>query len=445
MLLSLSRRATASWPSVSQASRRVRRSHLKNGRSLVTLAIETSCDDTSVAVAEAPTELSSVKVLFHEKITANNDAFRGIHPLVALHSHQTSLAPLIQTALQTCPKPNLVAATRGPGMRSNLSVGLDTAKGLALAWNVPFIGIHHMQAHALTPRLVSALRDKRHESHILAPRFPFLTVLASGGHTMLMHSTGLVDHSILAETQDIALGDCLDKAARAILPSDALTSPFGKALEAFAFPNGDADYKYEPPARREDELQAHQTRWEWSLRPPLAESKGGLKSSRRMVFSFAGLLTSVERIMRRTTAFDPGSDRGTMTSGVSLEERRDLARELLRVAFEHLASRIFIHLATVDATQIETLVISGGVASNSFLRHVLRSILDARGFTHIQLACPPVSLCTDNALMIAWTAMEMWHAGYHSSLSIEPIRKWSMDASATDGGILGAGGWVQNR
>lgn len=132
-----------------RASRSLRLLHVKRHtpaatRGLVVLAIETSCDDTSVAVAEQDaTGRVSIKVHFHEKITANNDAYSGIHPLVALYSHQTSLAPLVQKALRSSPSPDLVAATRGPGMRSNLAVGLDTAKGLSLGLGVPFLGIHH--------------------------------------------------------------------------------------------------------------------------------------------------------------------------------------------------------------------------------------------------------------------------------------------------------------
>lgn len=401
------------------------------------LAIESSCDDTSVAVAEHdPSRSEPVKVHFHEKITANNDAYNGIHPLVALYSHQTNAAPLVQKALLASPKPDLVAATRGPGMRSNLAVGLDTAKGLSLGLGVPFLGIHHMQAHALTPRLVKAM-DTANAS-VSRPDFPFLTVLASGGHSMLINSTGLVEHKILAETQDIALGDCVDKAARAILPPEALKMPYGKALEDFAFPGGAQDYEYVAPARRQEELERRKTSWGWGLGPPLGE-----KTPRRMAYSFAGLLSSVQRFMvKKVDAEGRPTDELRSGSDISVKERRAMARELQRVAFEHLGSRILLHLSSPSAKNVQAVVVSGGVASNSYLRHVLREMLDARGHKHITLEFPPIDLCTDNALMIAWAAMEMWNAGYRSSLRVEPIRKWSMDPSAEDGGILGPQGWT---
>ncbi|EME49581.1 hypothetical protein DOTSEDRAFT_68380 [Dothistroma septosporum NZE10] len=414
-----------------------------NSTPLTTLAIETSCDDTAVAVAEQ-TPSGRVKVHFHEKVTANNDAYNGIHPVVALQSHQANLAPLVRKALSCSPRPDFVAATRGPGMRSNIAVGLDTAKGLALGLNIPFLGVHHMQAHTLTPRLLSAMSKTALPESAFAPQFPFLTILASGGHTVFLHSANLTEHAIIAETQDIALGDCLDKAARAIVPQASMKTPYGKALEDFAFPSGPLDYAYIPPARRQDELRAQKTHWGWSLRPPFAESKGGEKTSRRMVYSFAGLLSSIERFLtRRVDRHGRLTDEPRSCGEVGLEERRDMARETQRVAFEHLASRIMLHLTAIDASSVSTVVVSGGVASNAYLRHVLRAMLDARGYNSISLAFPPISLCTDNALMIAWAALEMWHAGYRSSLDIQPIRKWSMDSRAADGGILGVGGWIE--
>lgn len=132
-----------------------------------------------------------------------------------------------------------------------------------------------------------------------------------------------------------------------------------------------------------------------------------------------------------------------LAKDVSLDERRDLAIEIQRVAFEHLTSRLLLHLGDASTKDVRTVVVSGGVASNQYLRHVIRSTLNRRGFESIGLEFPPVSLCTDNALMIAWSALEMWNAGFQSELSVEPLRKWSMDSKAEDGGILGVGGWVR--
>ncbi|KXL50270.1 hypothetical protein M433DRAFT_61465 [Acidomyces richmondensis BFW] len=458
-------------------------------RLLNVLAIETSCDDTSVALVQHEThqqchaqsktewQAESLRVKFHQKVTANNEAYTGIHPLVALESHRRNLAPLIQNALEEHPDcipernscgrcVDLIAVTRGPGMRSNLAVGIDTAKGMATAWRVPLIGVHHMQAHALTPRLVTAMKNNaifyKNKGHAkdgedtammeMEPRFPFLSVLVSGGHTMLIDSSDLTEHAVVAETQDIAMGDCLDKAARVILPPSLLKPPFGQALENFAFKTdieslSDHDeYGYTPPLRRQEELERRPSKWGWSLAPPLAESKGGEKSSRRMVYSFAGLLSAVERYMKFKVSPDGTvSQEFRRAEEISLQERQDMAREVQRVAFEHLASRILLFLSDVGkGWKGNTIVVSGGVASNYFLRHVLRGILDVRGYKHVKLSFPPVHLCTDNALMIAWAAIEMYQAGYTSSLDIEPIRKWHMDAKSEGGGILGVEGWIKD-
>lgn len=458
--------------------------NLGSRRRLQTLAIETSCDDTSVAVLaiSAAKESHRLKseVLFHEKVTANSDGYGGIHPLVALDSHQAELGQLVQRAIQCLQprnndsggnqveqRPDFVSVTRGPGMRSNVSVGLNTAKGLALAWNVPLIGVHHMQAHALTPRLCATLTNNGGHARSngignevgtesvgwdpsnLAPRFPFLSLLVSGGHTMLIDSASLLDHRILAETQDIAIGDYLDKAARAILSPSELRTPYGKALEDFAFPPH-TDYEYTAPTRRQEELERRETEFGWSLSPPLAESKGGEKSSRRMVYSFAGLLSSVQRIAHGRAKNSGYRDSDSASTIKSNAERRKLAQEVQRVAFEHLGSRILLRLRTIAkanivGSDIGTVVVSGGVASNKFLRHVLRSMLDAQGYSRIRLEFPPAELCTDNALMIAWAGMEMYDAGYESEMSIEPLRKWSVDPTSEDGGILGVKGWRKVR
>ena len=393
-----------------------------------------SSDDTSVAILEtletrcsdsrslqndphAPPQ-PHARLLFHERVTADSSQYGGIHPIAALDSHQANLGSLLARALsrfgreastgfasgQAPPnlppndsKPDLVTVTRGPGMRSNLSVGLDTAKGLALAWSVPLVAVNHMQAHALTPRLAAALASTPRgmmassdpplpppdvsvtsPSSLLAPvgpsspTFPFLSLLISGGHTLLLNSISLTQHSILAVTSDIAIGDALDKIARNVLPSDILQSrrdtAYARALEKFVFPNGAHEHKYEAPATRQAELERRKSKWGWGLGVPLAETRSGSKS-KSMEFCFTGLDSAVRRIMLRR--------KEELGGEMSVEERRDLGREAMRVSFEHLASRVLMALREMKASNVnvknsgvDTLVVSGGVASNGFLRTV---------------------------------------------------------------------------
>ncbi|KYK58291.1 hypothetical protein DCS_05304 [Drechmeria coniospora] len=459
------------------------------GPSLVTLAIETSCDDTAVAVLSRCRRTGRASLLFNERISSDNRPFKGVNPAIAVQGHNASLAPLVRRALAFLPDaracdggneggrvlavgdgecrtnrkmPDFVSVTRGPGIMANLAVGLNMAKGLAVAWDVPLLAVHHMQAHALTPRLVHALGEEtarvRTEGEAAAesdvevdtgagaetltscPEFPFLSLLVSGGHTQLVHSTSLVHHRILANTADIAIGNLLDQTARVILPADVLeASPdvmYGRVLEEFAFPPdlGDvgaqhADF-FRPATSRHDEMVDVPSGYSWTVPLPF-------RNSRKLVFSFSSIYTNVHRI----AAANPSMD---------LAERRALARHTLRAAFQHLVSRLV--LALTDVAQpgssvpaaAHALVVAGGVASNRFLMHVLRSTLVARGFPDLPILAPPVTLCTDNAAMVAWTAVEMYDAGWASDLSVRPIGKWSMDPAVGEG-ILGVDGWLKQK
>ncbi|KAL9098471.1 MAG: hypothetical protein Q9163_005870 [Psora crenata] len=412
-------------------------------------------DDTCVAILEKIGP-SKTHIHFREKVTADNSAYTGIYPARAVASHQQHLSTLVAQSLEALSaahlavpraigaprsraqggtlaprllKPDFISVTRGPGIRAALTCGLDTAKGLAVAWQVPIVGVNHMQAHALTPRLVSAL-DRSCVEGGIKPEFPFISLLASGGHTLLVHSKGLCDHSILTSTTDIAIGDAIDKMARCILAPELLEGKeimYGRILERYAFPNGASDYNYNPPASRGREITPQKTLWGWALPVPFADTK-------TMQFSFSGLGSAIRRICEgRGTDMRPG-------------ERIELAREGMRVAFEHLASRVILALVHLreNHEDVHTLVVSGGVASNGYLRNVLRSFLDVRGFQHTQIAVPPIELCTDNAAMIAWAGIEMYENGWQTDLTCTALRKWSIDADAEDGGILGAAGWKKS-
>jgi N6-L-threonylcarbamoyladenine synthase len=462
-------------------------------RNLLTLAIETSCDDTSVAVLEKHKD-NSATLYFNSKVTSDNRTYKGVHPVIAHESHQQNLAKLVDEALRSLPiqpsatahignallirsprgtevrkKPDFVTATRGPGMRASLITGIDTAKGLAVAWQVPFLGVNHMQAHALTPRLVSALDaaragdigslnnngsvDKAGGSVAsvekigplgATPAFPFLSLLVSGGHTMLVHSKGLCDHEILAQTTDLAIGDMIDKCARDILPSEILKSArsvmYGPALEHYAFPDASVsinDYGYKPPSQRAKlptmptKARKSLEQYDWFVTPSLtAPGPGVTRKDLAAIFSFSGIGSSLKSIITKNPEMDD-------------TERRALAREAMRVAFEHLGSRVMMALQDLSSKgmDVETLVVSGGVASNQYLKHILRAMLDSTGRENMRLVFPPPELCTDNAAMIAWTGIEMWEAGYRTELDAMAMRKWAIDPKSESGGILGISGW----
>ncbi|QDS72086.1 hypothetical protein FKW77_003274 [Venturia effusa] len=319
-------------------------------------------------------------------------------------------------------------------MRSSLVAGLDTAKGLAVAW---YSQVLCKEAHALTPRLCAAL-----EKHATTaegktgpqPAFPFLTLLISGGHTLLLHSTGVADHRILATTDDIAIGDCLDKCARSILPQSWLETSqdvsYGKLLELFAFRNPGPNEYDATALSRSRGSKAFQSPYGWQLPIPLLATRGGEKN-RSMQFSFTGLVTFAVRVAENGWV-DGRLGKEPRKVPMPEEEARCLAREVMRIAFEHLASRVSLQVQKermaheiMPTTPISnTLVISGGVAANQYLRHVFQS---QPPLAHLKIVIPAPYLCTDNAAMIAWAAHEMFpilHPQLASSWSIAPSKHW---------------------
>lgn len=261
-----------------------------------------------------------------------------------------------------------------------------------------------MQAHALTPRMVSALKSHAHPSPEPAPKFPFLSVLASGGHTLLIHSASLTHHHVLGSTNDIAIGECLDKIARVVLPAQLLqttkSTMYGALFEAFAFPDSGLEgqttltspcmqfiqsaesylsmhgHRYEwynVPTNHEDAIRRNTTKWGWALNKPLTKSGGGIKIN-SLEMSFSGITTMVERIVRY--GIDPTTRKFNKVeraaTEIEMEERMDLARETMRAAFEHLASRVVLGLQSQRdiTTSKPAVVMAGGVAANSLLRHM---------------------------------------------------------------------------
>ncbi|CAG8955347.1 hypothetical protein HYFRA_00011331 [Hymenoscyphus fraxineus] len=335
-------------------------------RCLLTLAIETSCDDTCVAILERHKNRSAT-LHFNSKITSDNRPYGGVYPIVAHESHQQNIAALVKRALSNLPavsqsqadeereermvitdesgrsvrkKPDFVSVTRGPGARASLISGVDFAKGFAVALNIPLVAINHMQAHALTPRLVAALEKQNMENAETIPTdppFPFLTLLVSGGHTMLVHSKDLCDHEIIANTTDIAIGDMLDKSARDVLPQILLDSApcvmYGPLLENYAFPNNEEDGGERFSTHHAKEHS--ENTYGWKVNSPYARSGPRGISSNQESFSFSGIGSSAKRIADGNTNMDE-------------TERRLLAREIMRVSFEHLASRVLLALEKAE-------------------------------------------------------------------------------------------------
>lgn len=373
------------------------------------LAIETSCDDTAVAVVDfIPIRSNLRKAVVRESctVTSDNAQYGGIHILNALESHERNLASIVTKLAGWKQKDgiafNLVAVTRGPGMRSNLQSGIDFAKGLAVAWGVPLVGVHHMHAHALTPRLEYAEKIEDDYQGEIEPKFPYLSLLVSGGHTLLVLNRALTEHRIIASTVDNAIGDCLDKIGRDLLPeqvkAEAQTVSYGAVMERYLFgAEGDESrYNYTAPMSTAEERVGSEelSRFGWFFRNPLLHSRGGQKSS-SMLFTFAGILSQASRIAAYGTTHNEPREKP-----ISHDEAKALMIASMTATFEHLASRVCLYLQSTDSMAgedtppVKQLVLGGGVAANKYLQHLLRKYLDARGFGDVEIMPTSKKYCT---------------------------------------------------
>lgn len=357
------------------------------------LGIETSCDDSCAAVVSSDrTVLSSIVSKQDHSSTG------GIHPLSAALGHHANLPSTIAAALSTANvepgELDAIAVTQGPGMASSLGVGLSAAKTLAAVLRKPLMYVHHMQAHALTPLLTEPT----------PPRFPFLVLLVSGGHTMLVLATSVTEFRTLATTTDDSIGDAFDKVARDLgIP---WTSAPGAVLEALA-----------------------------ARAPPTRDVTFPVPCRGQPLFSYSGLKAAVQRHIDSIPPVDLDDTRkATIASAfqhaacAQLQDKLDM---LLRPS-SHIhddRGRLLPRIAlpgSASGDDIKTLVCSGGVASNAFLRTQLRSHLDALGRPDVELQFPPLSLCTDNAAMIAWVG-HLIHHQRTDDYSRHARAKWSME------------------
>eukprot|EP00667_Euglena_gracilis_P004359 EG_transcript_4384 len=350
------------------------------------LGIETSCDDTAAAVvAGAGAVLSNV-------IASQGHVhlpFRGVKPDAAQAAHQENIEQVVAAALQEagCAPAELtaVAVTIGPGLSPCLRVGVRKALAFAAEHTLPIIPVHHMEAHALVACLPGSSSDPASEV-----QFPALILLVSGGHNMLVVTRGVGDHTILGNTLDDSVGEAFDKVAR-LLGVDAV--PGGPALERMAAAGDCTVYASEMPI-------------------PL--SKGHKKATYSGDFSFAGLKTCVRLLVegeeQRIRLHFPEEEWAFQVDCM----RRDVAACFQHVAIEHLAQVVqrvaAPAIAAAAHSPIRHLVLAGGVAANAALRRRFEGLAAALG---LALMCPPLRLCTDNGVMVAWTGLERLRLGLY--------------------------------
>lgn len=329
------------------------------------LAIESSCDESAVAV------LDERRGLLAHELWSQVDlhrVFGGVVPELASRDHVQRLLPLVRSALAAAAtRPDElqgVAYTAGPGLVGALLCGAALARSLAHGWRLPAIGIHHLEGHLLAPLLESP-----------APGFPHLALLVSGGHTMLIEALALGEYRLLGETRDDAAGEAFDKSAKLL----GLPYPGGPQLAELA-------QQGRPGA--------------CPLPRPMIDRPG-------YEFSFSGLKTAVLLAVR--------------AAPLDQQRRADIARGVQDAIIDTLCVKA---MRAIAATGHRQLVVAGGVGANRELRTRLTRELEARGG---QAFFPRPEFCTDNAAMIAVAGLMRLRAGERSGAGIEVRARWPLE------------------
>ena len=317
---------------------------------MLILGIETSCDETGVALYD-PDRGGLLAHAVHSQV-AMHEAYGGVVPELASRDHVRRLIPLCRGLFRdaACSLDELgaVAYTEGPGLIGALLVGAAFAHGIAFALGVPAIGIHHLEGHLLSPLLSSR-----------APQFPFVALLVSGGHTQLMRVAGVGRYALLGETQDDAAGEAFDKTAKLL----GLGYPGGPALSRLAESGTPGRYRLPRPMIASGDLE----------------------------FSFSGLKTAVLHLVRGA---DPGA-----------QFHADVARAFQDAIVEVLVAKCTRAMHQTGLTQ---LVVAGGVGANRQLRAALDARASREGY---DVYYPEPELCTDNGAMVAFAAALRLRAG----------------------------------
>lgn len=339
------------------------------------LGIESSCDETGVALVRLPADGSLPQLLAHglHSQIAMHRAYGGVVPELASRDHIRRVLPLTRQVLEDAgaalPDIDVVAFTRGPGLAGALLVGAGAACALGAALGKPVLGIHHLEGHLLSPFLSSD-----------APQFPFVALLVSGGHTQLMRVDGVGQYAILGETIDDAAGEAFDKSAKLL----GLPYPGGPELARLAQDGNPQVFKLPRPLLHSGDLD----------------------------FSFAGLKTAV-----LTQAKKLGGDLAA--------HKADLAASTQAAIVEVLVKKT---LKAVQQTGMQRLVVAGGVGANRLLREQLNQACIQRG---IRVHYPELHLCTDNGAMIAMAAAMRLQSGQQQadcSYAFDVKPRWPLDS-----------------
>jgi len=355
---------------------------------MIVLGIESSCDETACAIVNDKRTILGQALLSQEE----HHAFGGVVPEIAARSHLEHIDDIISLALKNADIEldhiDAIAAASGPGLIGGVVVGVMAAKALALALNKPFIAVNHLEGHALCARLTENVS------------YPYLLLLVSGGHCQILIVKDVGEYERLGTTIDDAAGEAFDKVAKML----GLGYPGGPLLEKAAL--------YGNPKR-------------FALPRPLIGTDD-------CNLSFSGLKTAVRKIIESYS-----EDGDINHAELEPHDINDICASFQYAATDCLVTKLKKAISIFKAKYPagKNLVVSGGVAANTYLRGALQKLAKE---SNLVFAAPPIKYCTDNGVMIAWAGLERFQKGYTSPLDFKPRPRWPLDEFAPK--AAGAGG-----
>lgn len=337
--------------------------------SIKILGLESSCDDSAAAIID-----SKLNILSNIVISQNqeHELFKGVVPEIAARSHLANLETALQRSLTeaslTLGDIDVIAATAGPGLIGGVIVGSMYGKALASVLNKPFIAVNHLEGHALTARLTDKIE------------FPYLLLLASGGHCQFVAVMGMGKYKILGQTLDDAIGEAFDKVAKMM----DLGFPGGPAVEKMAKDGDSARFDFPRP----------------------------LFSRQNCDMSFSGLKTAVRLQIEKLLP-------------LKKQDIHDIAASFQQTVCDIITRKTEYAIREYEKLcTSKQIVISGGVAANNNIRSALTELSASLGYNFV---APPTKLCTDNAAMIAFTGLERFKAGTINGMDFKPRARWSLE------------------
>ena len=350
-------------------------------KSVLCLGIESSCDETSAAIVDSDRNILS-HIIYSQ--IPEHQKYGGVVPELAARAHILAIDEVIKLTLERANKTiddiDVIAATAGPGLIGGVLVGWMAANGIANATNKPLVAVNHLEGHALVPRLKST--SATDSATNIDVEFPYLLMLASGGHCQILLVHGVGQYELIGQTLDDSAGEAFDKISKML---------------GLGYPGGPIVDKR---AQSGDKKRFHFPR-------PLCDKPG-------CDFSFSGIKTAARMMLDKT----PESD---------IDETfiNDFCASFQSAVVDCITNRLHnaLHDERVKNAHPKTMVVAGGVAKNSAVRAAMEELANKSGML---FAAPPMSLCTDNGAMIAWAGLENYRIGKVVSEPIAPRPRWPL-------------------